>query len=75
MRRAIPILLVLLACAFFASDAEAQCSQCYTAAAQSGATKSINLGILVLLTPSLLLFGGVFFLASRRRDKRDESLD
>ena len=74
MRRAIPILLVLLA-GLFAVEAAAQCSQCYTAAAQSGATKSINLGILVLLTPSLLLFGGVFFLASRRRDDRNESLD
>jgi len=67
----IAILAVLFA---LAADGFAQCSQCYTAAAQSGGSAAINLGIFVLLTPTLLIFGGVFLFAARRRESdRDET--
>lgn len=46
------------------------CSQCYASAAQAGpeAQHGLNVGILILLCPSVLLFGGVLFFAARRRN-------
>lgn len=66
--RLIAVVLILLA---LAPGAVAQsCSQCYASAAQQSpeAQRGLNAGILLLLCPSVLLFGGVFFLATRRRN-------
>jgi len=64
------LLLAGLAMSLFAPAATAQgCAMCATTAAQQNerAAQSLNLGILMLLVPSLLLFGGVAFLALRAR--------
>lgn len=60
-------------CALYGSvaspDAFGQgCAMCYTtaAAAGPGAARSLDLGILVLLVPTLVLFVGVLFFAVRR---------
>ena len=51
-----------------AAPALAQCSQCREAAAATAdGGRAINLGILVLLVPTLGLFVGVFVFALRRR--------
>ena len=44
------------------------CAQCYIEASASGshAQKSLDIGILVLLLPSLLMFAGVIVLLIRR---------
>jgi hypothetical protein len=44
------------------------CAQCYLAGDAAGphAQKSLDIGILVLLLPSLLFFAGVVFLLIRR---------
>jgi hypothetical protein len=44
------------------------CAQCYIEASASGAhaQKSLDIGILVLLLPSLLMFAGVIVLLVRR---------
>jgi hypothetical protein len=44
------------------------CAQCYIEASASGfhAQKSLDIGILVLLVPSLLMFAGVIVLLIRR---------
>lgn len=41
---------------------------CYSQASASGAhaQKSLDWGIFILLVPSLVLFGGVFFMLHRR---------
>ena len=51
-----------------APSALAQCAQCYIEASASGshAQKSLDIGILVLLLPSLLMFVGVIVLLIRR---------
>lgn len=51
-----------------ASGAFAQgCAMCYTQASAAGAhaQKSLDYGIIILLLPSLLLFGGVFTMLMR----------
>jgi len=64
---------VLLACLALvaASGALAQnCAMCYDSARQqnSEASRALNTGIVVLLLPSLLLFGGVIVTALRHRE-------
>ena len=51
-----------------APAAFSQCAQCYIEASASGshAQKSLDIGILVLLLPSLLMFIGVIVLLIRR---------
>lgn len=53
-----------------AAPAAAQCSQCREAAAAASAegARALNLGILVLLVPTLSMFVGVLVFALRRRD-------
>jgi len=52
------------------------CAQCYIEASASGshAQKSLDIGILVLLLPSLLLFIGVIVLLIRRTHAADARL-
>ena len=47
------------------------CSMCYDSAAQQGpeAARALNTAIVVLLLPSVLLFGGVLVTALRRREE------
>lgn len=49
------------------------CAMCYTsaAAARSEGIRALQHGILILLLPPLLIFGGICFTAYRRH-KRDE---
>ncbi len=63
------LLLVLAAPAAFAQS----CAMCYDSAKQQGpeAARALNTGIVVLLLPSLLLFGGVVVTAFRRRETTD----
>lgn len=44
------------------------CAMCYSQASASGAhaQKSLDWGIFILLVPSLVLFGSVFFMLHRR---------
>lgn len=61
--------VVLLA---YAPDAFAQgCALCRTAAAATGdkGAKAFNLAILVLLVPTISIFGGVLFCAFRYRNR------
>ena len=54
------------------------CSMCYSSAEQQGqrAQQAMNTGILVLLFPTLLLFGGVLVTAIRRRNSHvDDSAE
>ena len=45
------------------------CAMCYTSAAQAkDAGQSLNRGIVVLIVPTFLLFGGVLAAAVRRDD-------
>ncbi len=63
------ILLAVLLASVLAPEALAQgCSMCVKNAAATGeeGRRALNAGILILLTPTLLLFGGVFFLLRRR---------
>lgn len=78
-----------LAAAIGASSAPAmaQCAVCYTSAAATGdrGAAVLRLGILVLLIPTLLTFGGVLWLTLRGRrseerenqpgEEREESVD
>jgi hypothetical protein len=50
--------------------ARAQCALCYLSAASSGSKgiAAIKSGILILLVPTLVLFGFVLWLALRRRN-------
>jgi hypothetical protein len=70
--------LVLVLLLLNAPAASAQgCAMCYSSASQQGekAARALNLGILALLTPTLVLFGGVFYLARRSRHFRDDDSD
>ncbi len=63
------ILLVMVLATMLVPEALAQgCSMCVKNAAATGeeGRKALNAGILILLTPTLLLFGGVFVLLCRR---------
>lgn len=53
-------------------DALAQCAMCKTAAAsqQAEAIRSLNIGILILLVPSLLCFAGIFAVALRLKHRQ-----
>ena len=58
----------------FAPGVAAQgCAMCYDSAKQQSAeaASALNTGILVLLLPSLLLFGGVVVTAFRRREETE----
>jgi len=62
-------LAALLAIVVFAPGAFAQgCALCYTSASAVGQAgqRSLDYGILALLTPALILFLGVMFLLYRR---------
>ena len=64
-------LLLLLVIASLAPLANAQgCTMCYTAAAQQSAAgkHALDVGILVLLTPALGIFCGVFYFVWRSRE-------
>ncbi len=67
-------ILGLLFC--LAPEAAAQgCAMCYANAEAAGpeAARALNLGILALLSPTLLLFGGIFLLAHRRAKSGTQS--
>jgi len=53
------------------------CAMCYTAASQQKeqAKQALNYGIVALLAPTLLMFGGVFWLANRSRKNESGPLD
>jgi hypothetical protein len=62
------LLAMMLLATLLAPEALAQgCSMCVKNAAATGeeGRQALNAGILILLTPTLLLFGGVFFLLCR----------
>jgi hypothetical protein len=62
-------IVAFVAAALGASGAFAQsCALCYTQASAAGARAqhSLNYGILILLVPSLVLFGGVLVMLLRR---------
>jgi hypothetical protein len=62
-------LIAFVVAAVGASGAFAQsCALCYTQASAQGphAQRSLNYGILILLVPSLVLFGGVLVMLARR---------
>ncbi|MCL6481885.1 MAG: hypothetical protein K6U02_09170 [Firmicutes bacterium] len=72
------LLLVMLLATVLTPEALAQgCSMCVQNAAATGEAgrKALNAGILILLTPTLLLFGGVFFLLHRRSDSSPHKMD
>ena len=64
--------LALTVAAFFlsAAPAAAQCIMCYASAAGTGSRgiRALQIGILVLLVPTLALGAGVLWLAYRRRN-------
>ena len=63
------ILATLLAIAVSAQSASAQgCALCYTTASAMGASaqRSLDIGILALVSPALILFLSVIFLLYRR---------
>jgi len=70
LRRALLFLFLCVLCASVAvPEAFAQgCALCYTTAAAAGsaAARSLDIGILVLLTPALVLFVSVIAFAIRR---------
>ena len=46
------------------------CAMCYASAAAQSAQgiRALNLGILILLIPTVVIFGGIFLVTYRRRD-------
>jgi hypothetical protein len=60
---------------FFPMAARAQCPLCYMSAASSGSKgiEALKHGILILLVPTLVLFGSVLWLALRRRNGPETS--
>lgn len=52
-----------------ASTAAAQCVMCYASASNAGskAIQALRSGILVLVIPTALVFGGIMFIALRHR--------
>jgi len=62
------MILGMVAALAGAPSALAQCAQCYIEASASGShtQKSLDIGILVLLLPSLAMFIGVIVLLIRR---------
>lgn len=65
-----PVASLILAALALAPSATAQgCAMCYDSAAQQGpeSARALNTGILILLLPALLLFGGVVVTALRHR--------
>ena len=65
----LPLFLCALCVSAVSPRAFAQgCALCYTTAAAAGAAaaRSLNLGILVLLVPTLIMFVGVIVLLVRR---------
>ena len=70
------LLLVPFAAALLPAVAAAQgCTMCYTAAAAQSAQgkHALDVGILVLLTPALCIFGGLVYGAVRHRSAPPES--
>jgi hypothetical protein len=73
--RAVPSFVLGLFAVLAAPSAWAQsCVLCYTSVAGGGPVviRAFEWGVLSLLTPALLLFGGVFFLIYRRARAADE---
>jgi|GEM_PF-3001871 hypothetical protein len=71
------VLLAVGLAAVLTPEALAQgCSMCVKNAAAAGEAgrKALNTGILILLAPTLLLFGGVFFLLHRSNHSRHSGL-
>lgn len=70
MKSKLPIYLLLVTLILAtASPAFSQCAMCRENAAGAGdGGRAINLGILVLLAPTLAMFVGVIVFALRRRD-------
>ena len=60
-----------------AAPAAAQCILCYTGAAGSGdrGIRALRIGILILLIPALTIFGGLFWMAVRRRNSNSAGTD
>jgi hypothetical protein len=65
--RAVATLLAITGAAAIAPEVHAQCVLCKTQAEGSGYGNAINLGILVLLVPTLALFAGILYRAYRHR--------
>ena len=59
------VITTVLAWLLAAAPAWTQCSMCRTAAAAQGpeAARAMNMGVLLLLTPAVALFSGIFALA------------
>ena len=73
MREVSRALLLLLALASLAPVAHSQgCTMCYTAAAQQSAQgkHALDVGILMLLTPAIGMFCGLFFFVWRSKEKQ-----
>ena len=53
------------------------CAMCYTSAsaARAGAIQALRSGILILLVPALMMFGGIFIVIYRSRDRFNGSAD
>ena len=72
MRRFFP--LAVLALMLLPLFAQAQgCAMCYAAAAQQSEAgkKALDAGILLLLTPAVSIFCGVFYFAWKHRDDEE----
>jgi len=68
-RRILSLSFLCALCSSWATPAFAQgCALCYTTAAAAGkaAARSLDLGILILLIPTLLMFIAILVLAIRR---------
>ena len=73
-RSTVAVALMCMAVLALAPAAAAQsCAMCYDSAKQQSAqaASALNTGILILLLPSVLIFGGVLVTAFRRREESD----
>lgn len=71
------VLAAIVILSAFSTPAFAQgCSMCYNtaAAAKAAAIQALRSGILILLLPTLLLLGGISFLALRSRERSFDDL-
>jgi len=75
MKKLILLCIVVAAAAALAPDAVAQgCSMCRKSVQALGpdGQRAMNTAILILLAPTLLLFGSVFYLARRKDSNRED---
>jgi hypothetical protein len=72
LRRAVTTVLALATPAALYAQS---CAMCYQSAAASGprSIHALKLGILILMFPPLLITGGVFYLAYRKRDQFNQN--